>query len=209
MKKLLIITIVFLFVLPTISIGPKEAIAEAVEQTKEQVHNEIPNEIPNIEKIENIEKIVQVETDPSPARLIIPSINLDSPIQHVGLNSKGEMDVPSGRTNNVGWYKDGTVPGQTGSAVIDAHVFAAFVNLNQLKPGNEIRVINRDGSKLRFVVYATNTYPIAEVPLNDLFNKQGDAFLNLITCAGKLTSDRSTYDHRLIVYAKLITGPSS
>src|SRR5438552_377745 len=46
----------------------------------------------------------------NPVELIIPSINLDSPIQSLGLNKLGEMDVPDGRTNNVGWYEYGTIP---------------------------------------------------------------------------------------------------
>src|SRR5947208_1526342 len=43
--------------------------------------------------------------DSYPARLIIPSIGLDDSVLEVGLNAKGEMDVPDGKTKNVGWYK--------------------------------------------------------------------------------------------------------
>jgi len=139
-----------------------------------------------------------------PDTVIIPSINLDSPIQPLGLNSKGEMDVPNGKTNNVGWYQYGTVPGDIGSAVLDAHVFAAFANLNQLTSGSDIYIVSNDGAKLHFVVSDVETYALADVPLKTLFNRRDGRYLNLITCAGKLTPDHSTYDHRLIVYTKEI-----
>lgn len=142
--------------------------------------------------------------DAPPAELIIPSIQLDAPIQKVGTNTKGEMDVPNGRTNNVGWYEFGTIPGKRGSAVLDAHVFAAFSNLNKVKAGDDIYVVNAAGTKLHFVVSGAMTYALNDVPLNLLFNQNDGAHLHLITCAGQLTPDRSTYDHRLVVYADLV-----
>lgn len=141
-----------------------------------------------------------------PIRLRIPSIGLNDPIVPVGLNSIGQMAVPNGNTNNVGWYEDGTVPGEEGSAVLDAHVFAAFAKLNSLNVGDDIYVTTADGTMLHFRVYETDTYADADVPLERLFNQDGGEYLNLITCAGKLTPDRSTYDHRFVAYAELMNG---
>lgn len=138
-----------------------------------------------------------------PARLTIPSIGLDAPVEYMGLNSKGEMDVPAATTSDVGWYAAGTVPGAQGSAVMDAHVFAAFKNLKNLRVGAEIFVTSRNGSKLRFVAEEAHVYPIAEAPVDKLFSRSDAAWLNLITCAGGPTPDGSTYTHRLIVYGKL------
>src|SRR4051812_39392157 len=56
-----------------------------------------------------------------PVRLIIPSIKLDTQVVDVGVNKKGEMDVPAGTTKNVGWYQNGIIPGDLGTAVMDAH----------------------------------------------------------------------------------------
>src|SRR4051812_40469377 len=56
-----------------------------------------------------------------PVRLSLPAIGLSDAIIKVGLNAEGEMAVPSGNSSNVGWYKDGTLPGEVGSAVLDAH----------------------------------------------------------------------------------------
>jgi LPXTG-site transpeptidase (sortase) family protein len=137
-----------------------------------------------------------------PARVLIPSIALDAPIQKVGVNAKGEVDVPDGSTNKVGWYAFGTVPGQTGSAILDAHVFAAFSKLRYVKVGSDIEIETVAGKTLRFTVTDSRVYNLSEVPLDYIFNRHDTQRLNLITCAGKPTSDGSTYDHRLVVYAE-------
>ncbi len=138
-----------------------------------------------------------------PQLLSIPSLALKSPIIEVGLNDKGEMDVPSGATNKVGWYQYGTVPGDVGSAVIDAHVFAAFAALKNIKTGSSVYVKTAAGKTLHFVVSDVRLYALAAVPGDTLFNRADATRLNLITCAGKLTPDHKTYDHRLVVYAVL------
>jgi LPXTG-site transpeptidase (sortase) family protein len=139
-----------------------------------------------------------------PERLSIPSIGLDAPIQGLGVNEKGEMDVPNGGTNNVGWYASGTVPGQRGSAVLDAHVFAAFSKLKYLKVGSTVDVQTVSGSILHFVVTDSEVYTTESVPVQRLFADKSGELLNLITCAGTLLPDGSTYDHRLVVYARLV-----
>ncbi len=135
-----------------------------------------------------------------PVRLIIPSIGLNAPINAVGLNDKGEMDVPDGNSADVGWYKGGTIPGNVGSAVIDAHVFAAFEKLRYLKVGSEVYVENSAGERLTFVVNDSRVYQLGELTPGMLFGKKDSRRLNLITCAGEPTSDGSTYTHRLVVY---------
>src|SRR6185312_1095295 len=140
----------------------------------------------------------------SPVTLNIPTIKLQDPIIGVGTNSKGEMDVPNGSTDNVGWYKYGTVPGQVGSAVVDAHVFAAFAQLKKAKVGDHLYVTNQSSQTLDFKVEEIDTYKLADVPADKLFNRADEPRLNLITCAGQLTPDHSTYDHRLVIYAVLV-----
>ncbi len=139
-----------------------------------------------------------------PARLLIPAIGLDSEIQYVGQNSKGEMDVPSGETNYVGWYQKGTVPGKTGSAVFAAHVFAAFSDLDRVPVGADIYVDTNGGERLHFVVEAAKTYELGSISSQTLFNRKDDQRLNLITCAGTFVKSLDTYDHRLVVYATLV-----
>ncbi|MDE1925111.1 MAG: class F sortase [Patescibacteria group bacterium] len=140
---------------------------------------------------------------PVPVSVIIPAIGVNSPIEDVGVLPNGELDVPSGSTGNVGWYAAGTIPGDIGSAVLDAHVFAAFSKLHNLKTGDDIYIGTSAGSTLHFVIEESDTYQLAQVPLQQLFNRSDAPRLNLITCAGSMTPDHSTYDHRLVVYAVL------
>ena len=79
----------------------------------------------------------------SGARLLIPTIGVDAPIEPVGVLSNGALNVPQKNPwTGVGWYKNGPVPGQSGSAIIDGHldrprgVPAVFWNLNQLHTGD-------------------------------------------------------------------------
>jgi sortase (surface protein transpeptidase) len=139
----------------------------------------------------------------APTRLLIPSIGLNDTVNKVGTNAKGEMDVPAGNTNDVGWYQFGTVPGEIGSAVIDAHVFAAFSKLKNIDVGSSIYIETESGQKLHFVVSEMKMYKLADIPADLLFNRADKARLNLITCAGKLTDDHSTSDKRLVIYATL------
>ncbi len=139
----------------------------------------------------------------SPVKLIIPSINLNSKVLALGKGRDGNMEVPSGKTKDVGWYKEGTIPGEVGSAVLDAHVFAAFSDLKNLKSGDDIYVVNSEDQKLHFVVKDAKNYELKSLSTQTLFaENNGERRLNLITCAGNLTADKSTYDHRLIVFAE-------
>ena len=139
-----------------------------------------------------------------PTRLIIPAIGINTNIQGVGVNAKGEMAVPKGSTQAVGWYEYGTIPGNVGSAVIDAHVFAAFSKLKYLQPGADVYVISGSGKTLHFVVKAKQTFALSNMVPQQVFKSTAMPDLNLITCAGSLTADHSTYDHRLVVYTTLV-----
>ncbi|MBX4200347.1 class F sortase [Candidatus Parcubacteria bacterium] len=158
--------------------------------------------IPEVQVDSALNSTLNIPVNPSdtPVRIVIPSVKIDSPILGMGINNKGELDVPSGKTNVVGWYKYGIVPGLQGSAVLDAHVFAAFENLKNLKNGSDVYIITTSGKKLHFVVNTTKTYALGNLSPVTLFGLNDAKRLNLVTCAGNLTPDGSTYDHRLVVY---------
>lgn len=139
----------------------------------------------------------------APTRLIIPAIGLEKPVVKVGTNSLGEMDVPSGKTQNVGWYSRGVVPGNTGAAVMGAHVFAALSELHKVGVGDEVYVRAENGGTHRFVVTRTQVYKLGDLTPQELFERSTGRHLHLITCAGEPTPDGSTYTHRLVVYATL------
>ena len=140
-----------------------------------------------------------------PVRLEIPIINVDATVEYVGLTSDGAMGVPKGPAE-VGWFKLGPHPGEIGSAVIAGHSGwknnrpAVFDNLNKLKKGDKIYVIDEKGITVTFVVNEFRNYD-PEANATDVFSSSdGKAHLNLITCEGvwnKVTKSRSK---RLVVF---------
>jgi sortase A len=145
----------------------------------------------------------------APERIRIPKIGIDAKIEHVGLGKTGNMAVPL-QYADAGWYRQGTVPGEVGSAVIDGHVDnglgipAVFFRLSELKAGDDIYVTDGQGDELHFVVEEEATYAVADVPLETLFNRADKARLNLITCEGTWLPEKKMYDERHVVYAVLV-----
>lgn len=144
-----------------------------------------------------------------PIRLRIPALGTDAEVQEVGVNAKGNMATPSNFTD-VGWYKYGTPPGFTGSAVVAGHVDnglslpGVFKNLSTIKIGDDIYVEKKDGTEVRFRVADIQTYPYTDVPREFLFSRSDLPRLNLITCDGAWVRDAKTYDQRLVVYTELV-----
>ncbi len=146
-----------------------------------------------------------------PLRLLIPAIGVDANVQQVGVNKAGNMGVPTNFTD-VAWYKFGTAPGQLGSAVIDGHVdnglalAGVFKHLADVQVGDEVDVLTKEGSLLRFTVDEVGDYPMDAVPLERVFNRADTARLTLITCTGAWVPSKKTYDTRLVVYAHLLSS---
>jgi len=154
-------------------------------------------------------QVVQADPSELPDRLVIPALGIDTSVQHVGLGKSGNMAAPSNYTE-VGWYRYGVVPGYRGSAVIDGHLDngfgmdAVFKHIEELKNGDIITVVARDGTEQTFKVESVMTYPREAVPLERVFNHEDRPRLNLITCSGDWNNNVKSYDQRVVVYAVLV-----
>ncbi|MFD2670612.1 class F sortase [Marinicrinis sediminis] len=142
-----------------------------------------------------------------PTRLSIPAIEVDTDIVPVGINDKGEMDVPP-TSEQVGWFEYGAKPGESGSAVLDGHVDhkdgpAVFFDLKKLEAGDEIFVYDASGQSRSFVVDRVVAYPYDEAPLEEIFGWSSQSRLHLITCTGTYSKKTDNHDQRLVVYATL------
>jgi len=143
-----------------------------------------------------------------PARMRIPALGIDTNVQHVGVNTTGNMAVPT-NYSDVGWYKYGPAPGESGSAVLAGHVnnglglSGVFEHLADLEIGDDIYVTRADGTEVHFVVSGSRAYPYDDAPEEVIFNPSGSIRLNLITCDGKWVKEDKTYDQRLVVFTKL------
>ena len=143
-----------------------------------------------------------------PRRLRVPRLRIDAVVEHVGLAPDGSMDVPK-RYDTVGWYKLGSRPGDAGSAVMAGHLDsktgpAIFWKLGDLRPGDELSIVNDDGAERRFAVEASERYRFDAAPLERIFAATDRARLNLITCSGTFDRGSQNYDLRLVVYSTLI-----
>ena len=142
-----------------------------------------------------------------PARLKIPAIDVDAPIEYVELTLDGSMGIPKG-PSDVGWFELGSRPGEDGSAVMAGHYGtwkngqgSVFDNLHKLRPGDKIYIEDEKGTTITFVVRESRSFdPNADA--SDVFNSNdGKSHLNLITCEGSWNKDSKSYSKRLVVFA--------
>lgn len=143
-----------------------------------------------------------------PARLTVPAISVDAPVEFAGLTAEGRMASPNNFTD-VAWYEYGPKPGQSGTAVITGHLDstksdkAVFAKLSSLKVGDDIYVTDAAKQKIRFRVTDKQAYDDATAPLQKIFDQKGFmARLNLVTCAGAWDPKNQNYSKRLVVYAE-------
>lgn len=144
----------------------------------------------------------------APVRLRIPAIDVDAPVDAVGIEPvTGDLAVPPS-VDDVGWYRYG--PGfsaSAGSVVIAGHVDSAaegkgaFFRLGTLDAGDEVTLTGADGTTRRFEVVARKRYAKTAVPLQDYFARDGALRLTLITCGGPFDPKTRHYRDNVVVTA--------
>ncbi|MFI6446701.1 class F sortase [Kitasatospora sp. NPDC050543] len=143
-----------------------------------------------------------------PVRIRIPVIDVDAPVQGLGLDRDRHLLVPDASDRNLaGWYQDWPSPGEAGNAILSGHVDttagpAVFWNLATLRRGDLIRIERADRSTAVFGIDAVEAYTKAGFPDARVYSPTPDAQLRLITCGG--TYSRQTgYQGNVVVYAHL------
>jgi LPXTG-site transpeptidase (sortase) family protein len=158
----------------------------------------------------SINKNIPVPVYPAtyPKQLRIPLIKVDAKIQYIGLSANEKMATPNNFTD-VGWFQNGVIPGNKGSAVIDGHVDnglafpAVFANLGNLNIGDDIYIDTIGGDTLHFQVTNIKNYD-ADAETSEIFNQNDGNYLKLITCAGTWSILHRTHDQRLVITAEQI-----
>lgn len=144
-----------------------------------------------------------------PVRLKIPIIGVDSAIEDAFITPDGRMDVPAGSIN-VAWFSLGPHPGQIGSAVIGGHfgitngVPFVFYDLEKLKVGDKIYIVDDKGDTLAFVVSSIKLFHRDADATSVFTSDDGLAHLNLITCEGIWNRVNDTYPERRVVFTDAI-----
>jgi len=144
-----------------------------------------------------------------PLLVMIPRIAVHASLESVPLSSDRDVHAPF-RWEDAGWFSRGPRPGTVGRAVIFGHLDstccpAVFWSLQTMREGDVVRVQYGDGRVLSFRVLWQHTYANAGLPVHWLFGGgTGPRALILFTCAGIFHTDGTGYDHKLVVYARLI-----
>lgn len=149
-----------------------------------------------------------------PLQVDIPSIEVSTSLVGLGLNSDGTLEVPV-NYDRAGWFTGGSYPGdpQGPPALIAGHVDnykgpTVFYRLRELTPGDEIMVIRADNSVAVFAVTASDTFPKATFPADQVYAPVGDSQVVLITCTGAFDREARSYEDNLVVRATLDMGRS-
>jgi hypothetical protein len=141
-----------------------------------------------------------------PVGLRIERLGVDAPVDPYGIAPDGQMAIPN-NVADVAWYEPGPGPGETGSAVMAAHVAlgsqgrGVFYDLKLLEPGDVVYVARSDGSEQAFQVEESVTYLKSELPLESIFSREGPPVLTQITCGGDLNSSTRRFNSNVVVYA--------
>jgi LPXTG-site transpeptidase (sortase) family protein len=143
----------------------------------------------------------------TPARLRIPAIGVDTSIGAVGLRADGSMDAPDNLWTSS-WLASGPQPGQAGTAVIAGHRGigspALFSHLENLRPRDMIYVIDAAGHQLIYAVTQVASLDLSLSTQVAVFGPTSGRHLVLITCFGSYIPSARSYDHRLVVFSKLL-----
>jgi LPXTG-site transpeptidase (sortase) family protein len=147
--------------------------------------------------------------DPKAPRYIsISRLDIKARVMSLGLKPGGQLEAPA-NIYDAGWYKTSSFPGQPGAVLIDGHSGdpnAIFINLKDLVGGDIILIERGDGKKIKYKVVQTEVLPKDSVDMSRLMVPfvVGTNGLNIITCDGQFDSNSSSYNNRLIVYAKQV-----
>ena len=146
------------------------------------------------------------EVQPAPpASLTIPSIGVESELEHLAVRDDGSLAAPD-EFGRAGWFSEGPAPGERGPAVIVGHVDsrngpAVFYRLAELGPGDVVEVTRTDGTVTRFAVIDTFEATKGAFPTEAVYGPTAGPTLRLITCTGAFDRAGRHYLSNLVVYA--------
>ncbi len=143
-----------------------------------------------------------------PVRLTVTSLDIDIPVDPVGVQPDGQMEIPP-RADRAGWYRYGAAPADAqGTTVIAAHVdsvaskgLGPFARLHDLEAGATITAGLADGTSVAFTVAEVRIVPKTDISWEQVFVRDGEPRLVLITCGGSWRPAERHYSDNVIVVA--------
>lgn len=147
-----------------------------------------------------------VEPRPEPVRLTVPRVGLEVSLDAVGVAPDGQMEIPE-QADRAGWYRHGPAPGDDmGSVVVAAHVDTttgpgAFLALTDVSEGDEVVVELADGTSTAYRIVGGEQVAKTDLAVDELFRRDGEPALRLITCTGDWSPRTGHYTDNLVVTA--------
>jgi sortase (surface protein transpeptidase) len=128
------------------------------------------------------------------ARMTIPELGVDHPIEEVGINTAiNQLETPKDATGAVGWYYIYDKPGWGKNSLYSAHVNyngrnGPFARLKNAVPNQtQVTVQMADGPTYTYLVFSNVRYTIQNIPMGDLISQPakppGEEWITLITCS--------------------------
>lgn len=161
--------------------------------------------------------LCQIHSEPPkllarPTQLLIPRIGVSAPVVDLGVDADGTLQAPD-TGGDVGWYTQTARPGQVGNVIASGHVdwersAAVFWGLRELATGDLIDVVAEDGGHHQYAVDWVKHVDTDSAPLAEILGPTSERWLTLITCGGPFNPVTRDYTQRVIVRAKLTTGPA-
>jgi LPXTG-site transpeptidase (sortase) family protein len=207
MKKILLLTLVL--VIAAFGIGAGSGIANKFKHQDPPANQQVLNANDTAKNPVNPPTAIPQPQYADPVKISIPKINVNAPVESVGLDAENRMDVPK-NSDNGGWYNLGYKPGQKGNAVIAGHYdkkdgsAAVFWDIGKLVAGDQILVTDENGKVLTFEVTRNEKFPYDNFPLQEVFGEASEPMLNLITCEGTWNSTTGMYSHRSVIFSHLV-----
>jgi sortase (surface protein transpeptidase) len=184
---------------------PPETVGTAPSQAVEQVAEPDTDDGHAARTAAQQPKQTPIETVAEPTRLRIPTLGVDAPLDPVGLEADGGMEIPED-VERVGWYEPGVAPGEEGSAVLSGHVDSrtqgpgVLFELRSIDVDDEVVIETAEGEQ-RWRVVGRTRYGKQALPVDELFSWEGPPRLVIITCGGDFDPEAGAYEENVVVHA--------
>lgn len=148
--------------------------------------------------------------EPAPAaeiaRLVVPVIELDTPVSSLAAHADGSLPPPAG-PRGVAWYTFSGTPSTSTNVVLAGHVswrtgeLTAFRQLPSLREGDRITLVDALDRRFDYTVFASQEVDPSGDHVAALLGPQSESICTLVSCDGWF--DGTAYTKRRVVQAAL------
>ncbi|MEV8268343.1 sortase [Microbacterium sp. NPDC076911] len=143
----------------------------------------------------------------APVTVSIAEIGVNMPIVPVGVDTSSQMELPED-PSVAGWYRFGPdAELEAGNMVLSAHVdspqypIGPLAELRDLNDGASVLVTDDSGASREYIVASVTYYPKTELPVDEIFAREGEPALVIITCGGPFDSSTGRYRDNVVAVA--------